>query len=128
MNGRLLLALALLLAACFSERAEPTALGAVDCSLPLDSLTVGRVGVVVIRNFAFHPAELRVPAGTRVTWINCETAANGRTPHTTTADAGAWGSPLLAFEATYSAVFDATGTFAYHCEPHPVMTGRVIVE
>lgn len=120
---------ALLLLSCFSERAGPTALaGALDCSLPLDSSTVGRIGVVVIRDFAFHPAEVRVPAGTRITWINCETEANGRMAHTTTADGGAWGSPLLDFEATYSAAFAVGGTFDYHCAPHPSMRGRVIVE
>ncbi|HSJ13377.1 MAG TPA: plastocyanin/azurin family copper-binding protein [Longimicrobiales bacterium] len=117
------------LVSCFSERAGPTALGPLaDCSLPLDSTTIGRVGVVVIRDFAFHPRELRVPAGTRVTWINCETEANQRMAHTSTADAGAWGSPLLEFGRTYSAVFNTPGTYSYHCEPHPSMTASVIVE
>lgn len=120
---------AVLLISCFSDRAEPTALGPLaDCSLPIDSTTIGRVGVVVIRDFAFHPRELRVPAGTRVTWINCETESNQRMAHTTTADAGAWGSPLLEFGRTFSAVMSAPGTYGYHCSPHPSMTATVIVE
>lgn len=131
MSARLLIAAvaATLVLSCFSERGEPTGLGAVaDCSLPVDSTTIGSVGVVVIRNFSFSPSELRVPAGTRVTWINCETEANGRVAHTSTADAGEWGSPLLPFQATFSAVMTEAGTFEYHCEPHPSMRGRVIVE
>jgi len=85
-------------------------------------------GVVVIRDFAFHPAELRVPAGTRVTWVNCERESNGRAAHTSTADAGRWSSPLLAFQARYTTTLTEPGTFAYHCEPHPSMRGTVVVE
>ncbi len=33
-------------------------------------------------------------------------------------------SPGDAFTQT----FETPGEFAYHCEPHPFMTGRVIVE
>jgi|GEM_PF-829605 len=131
MRASLLLSVlgAVLLAACFSERSEPAGLGAlVDCSLPIDSSTVGNLGVVVIRDFAFHPAELRVRPGTRVTWVNCESQANQRMAHTTTADDDTWASPLLPFEGTFSTVLSAAGTFEYHCEPHPAMRARVIVE
>jgi plastocyanin len=118
-----------LMLSCFSERSEPTgAIVAGDCSLPLDSASTGNIGVVVIRDFAFHPNELRVPAGTRVTWINCESEANRAVAHTSTADDGTWSSPLLPFEGTFSAVLAAAGTHSYHCEPHPSMTARVIVE
>ena len=121
--------LAAVVAACFSERAGPVELGDdLDCSLPLDSLVIGNPGVVVIRDFAFHPAELRVPAGTRVTWVNCERESNGRAAHTSTADAGRWSSPLLAFQARYTTTLTEPGTFAYHCEPHPSMRGTVVVE
>ena len=30
--------------------------------------------------------------------------------------------------ATFTQTFDQTGSFPYHCEPHPSMTGTVIVE
>ena len=96
---RMLAVLALLLAAaaCFSDR-DPVAFTLADCSLPLDSAMIGNLGIVVIRNFTFTPSELRVAPGTRVTWINCETEANARAGHTSTADDGeSWSSPLLPF-------------------------------
>ncbi|WP_089612118.1 plastocyanin/azurin family copper-binding protein [Dehalobacterium formicoaceticum] len=30
--------------------------------------------------------------------------------------------------ASYSYTFNETGTFEYHCSPHPFMTGKVIVK
>jgi plastocyanin len=64
-----------------------------------------------------------VGAGQRVTWINCD-----EDQHTSTADAGQWTSPLLAPGDAFTQTFATTGVFSYHCEPHPFMTGRVIVE
>ena len=78
---------------------------------------------MVIRRFAFGPAEVRVRVGERVTWINCDEDG-----HTSTADAGEWQSPLLAPGDAFTQSFDALGEFVYHCEPHPFMVGRVIVE
>jgi plastocyanin len=109
------------LSACFSERGA-TAPAEGECRFPVGDDIPGST-VVVIRRFAFGPAELRVRAGERVTWINCDEDA-----HTSTADGGAWQSPLLAPGSAFTQAFDAPGEFAYHCEPHPFMVGRVIVE
>jgi plastocyanin len=49
-------------------------------------------------------------------------------PHTSTADGGQWASPLLANGDAYTQTFEVVGDFPYHCEPHPFMTARVIVE
>jgi amicyanin len=110
-------------AACFSER-EATAPAEGSCNFELGDDVAGST-LVVIRNLAFEPAELRVRVGERVTWVNCET---NNESHTSTADAGAWSSPLLAPGQTFSRTFTQTGTFAYHCTPHPSMTAQVIVE
>ena len=124
----LLVLLLLAAVACVSERGEPVGLAAdLDCTLPLDSSRIGNVGVVVIRNFRFEPAELRVPAGTRVTWLNCEGEATQNTAHTTTADGGRWSSPLLQPGQSFTTRIDASGSFEYHCEPHPSMRGRIVV-
>jgi plastocyanin len=64
-----------------------------------------------------------VRAGTRVTWVNCDPDS-----HTSTADGAQWSSPLLATGDAFTHTFDAAGDFPYHCEPHPFMTARVIVE
>lgn len=107
---------------CFSERGDTTAPGEGECRFPVDEVIPGST-VVVIRGFAFGPAEVRVRAGERVTWINCDVDS-----HTSTADGGEWASPLLAPGAAFTQEFPGAGEFAYHCDPHPFMTGRVIVE
>ena len=110
-----------ILAGCFSER-EATAPVEGTCSIPLEEGVPGST-LVVIRGFAFGPTEVRVRPGERVTWINCD-----QDPHTSTADAGEWASPLLATGDAFTQTFSAVGEFSYYCEPHPFMTGRVIVE
>ena len=77
---------------------------------------------VTIVDFAFQPASLEVQAGTPVTWTNSGAAA-----HTVTADNGALDSGQLASGATFSQTFDTAGTFTYHCEIHPQMTGTIVV-
>jgi plastocyanin len=104
---------------CFSERAAG----------PDEATTGARLcgpnpgpNVVQIRNYAFSPAELEVTAGTEVTWVNCDEDA-----HTSTADGGAWDSPLLSRGAAFSRTFAQVGRFAYHCRPHPFMVAAIVV-
>ena len=66
---------------------------------------------------------LRVRPGDRVTWLNCD-----EDQHTSTADAGQWASGLLSPGDGFTQSFPTVGEFPYHCEPHPFMTGRVVVE
>ncbi len=108
-------------AGCFSERTATSVEGG-ECRLPAGEDIPGST-VVLIRSFAFGPAELRVRVGERVTWINCDEES-----HTSTADGGQWSSPLLAPGDAFTHTFEAAGEFPYHCEPHPFMTARVIVE
>lgn len=77
---------------------------------------------VVIEQFAFTPAELRVEVGTTVTWTNKDATA-----HTVTGRDGTWGSRLLQPGETYSYTFAKEGVYDYACSPHPSMRGRVIV-
>ena len=64
---------------CISDRAEVTGPSvAGECRIDVGSGAVGTT-LVAIRSFAFHPATLRVPAGTTVTWMNCEPAARNIT-------------------------------------------------
>ena len=109
------------LAGCFSERGT-TGPGEGECRFPVGDDIPGSK-VVVIRRFAFGPSDLQVQAGDRVTWINCDEDS-----HTSTADEGAWSSPLLAPGDAFTQTFPEPGEFTYHCEPHPFMTGRVTVE
>jgi plastocyanin len=122
------LAFVVIMASCFSEQGtEITTPSEGECRLPANSPAIGALGVVVaMRDFEFQPAEIRVPRGARVTWVNCEPATLD--PHTSTADGGEWGSSLLNSGQSFSRVFDQTGRFDYHCAPHPFMRGVVIVE
>jgi plastocyanin len=114
--------LLVVLAACFSERdaTAPPAEGV--CSLPVGEGVPGST-LVIVRAFTFTPAEVRVRPGDRVTWVNCDPD-----PHTSTADGGRWSSPLLSTGDAFTHTYDAVGDFPYHCEPHPFMLARVIVE
>jgi plastocyanin len=117
---------AVILPACFSDHGMTEAQPATgSCQLPETPDAEGST-LVFISGFAFHPAQVHVRRGARVTWVNCE--QTGGLSHTSTADAGAWHSPLVAPGATFTETFDAAGTFGYHCEPHPFMQGEVIVD
>ena len=107
--------------------------------LGLVGLALGAVGAgaatsqVSIINLAYAPATLTVPAGTQVTWTNND---SGGTPHTVTADSGAFDSSpacpatisaCLAPGGSFSHTFATAGTFAYHCKVHTFMHGQVVV-
>jgi plastocyanin len=77
---------------------------------------------VSIVDFAFQPASLEVAAGTTVTWTN-----NGQARHTATADDGTFDSGRLRPGESFSFTFNTPGTFAYHCDVHPDMTGTIVV-
>lgn len=68
----------------------------------------------------FEPAEITVPAGTKVIWRN-----TGDQPHTATADDGSFDSGNLSNGKEFSQVVSKSVT--YKCEPHPWMTGKITV-
>jgi plastocyanin len=75
---------------------------------------------VTIENFAFSPTPLRVKAGTTVTVANQD-----QTAHTLTADDGAFDTGTIDGGAHQTIVIGQPGRYAYHCEIHPFMTGRI---
>ncbi len=83
---------------------------------PADTATVS------IDNFLFTPSDLTVAVGATVTWRNVQSV-----DHTVTGDAAEFDSAQLPQDAEFSQTFDAAGTFSYHCEIHPNMTGTVTV-
>jgi plastocyanin len=113
--GLYAIAAAGLTASCFSERA--TAADPTSCN----GTTIPCV--VEIRDFAFDPAVLRVPAGATVTWVNRDGVG-----HSSTSDGGAWDSGILASDASFPRAFSTVGQFPYHCEPHPTMKATIVVE
>lgn len=78
--------------------------------------------IIRIDNFTFTPAELSVPAGTTVTWVNGDDI-----PHTVVAVDKSFRSKALDTGDSYSQTLSTPGTFAYFCGLHPHMTGRITV-
>ncbi len=81
---------------------------------------------VTIANYAFSPASLTVDSGTTVRWTNMDMVGHTVTPGGQGATMG-MGSAMMGHMATYSYTFMESGTYEYHCEPHPYMTGTVVV-
>lgn len=87
--------------------------------------------VVAMKDFAFAETELRVSAGSTVTWENQDSAV-----HTVTDDAGSFDSGNIKAGASWSHKFTEPGTYTYHCTPHAYqddgewkgMVATVIVE
>jgi plastocyanin len=78
---------------------------------------------VSIADMAFTPAAIKVKVGTTVTWTNNDSIA-----HTVTADSGSGpDSGNLDPGKSYSFTYKTAGTFSYHCNIHPDMTGTVQV-
>lgn len=89
---------------------------------PATPPTGGKTVQVDIRYPGFSPNPVNVSMGDTVVWTNRDGFA-----HTVTADGGSFSSPSMAGSATFSHTFSAMGSFAYHCNIHPEMTGTVVV-
>ncbi len=79
---------------------------------------------VNIDNMQFSPGTITVKRGTTVTWTNNDSLTHTVTPDSETDEFR--GSSLSPGE-TYAVTFNTTGTYNYHCQPHPHMTGTVTV-
>ena len=77
---------------------------------------------VKIGNFTFGPQELKVKAGTTVTWTNEDDI-----PHTVVSPNN-FRSKALDTDGKYSFTFTTPGTYKYFCSLHPHMTGTIVVE
>jgi plastocyanin len=71
--------------------------------------------------WGYTPMAITVTVGDSVTWKN-----SGTQSHTATADDASWDTDLIGPGDTGYATFDAAGTFAYYCQPHPWMKGSVV--
>ena len=74
--------------------------------------------------FGFSPQTLTVPVGMTVTWKNTTQVA-----HTVTSDdAVTFDSGAIPAGGTFTFTFTKAGSYAYHCDISPYMTGTIIVE
>ncbi|HEV7616167.1 MAG TPA: cupredoxin domain-containing protein [Solirubrobacterales bacterium] len=81
-----------------------------------------RASTVNIDHFAFTPATLTVAKGAKVTFANSSSVT-----HTATRD-GSFDSGLIKAGKSVAIRFKQKGTFAYHCEIHPQMHGKIVVD
>lgn len=72
------------------------------------------------RDASFVPTTFTVKSGTRVTWTNRDT-----TPHVVKGQG--WESTILEPNASWSRVFDRTGSYDYQDSIYPVMQGTINV-
>lgn len=89
----------------------------------VNTAKAGGVVRVNIKDLAFAPGTIRIKAGQTVEWVNADPLA-----HTVTADDRTWGSQFINQGGRYSRKFESAGSYQYYCQPHPQMTGIVIVE
>ncbi len=71
----------------------------------------------------YDPAELTVPAGTSVRFVNLDLDT-----HTVSQRGGGFESGLMFQRDTWSYTFSTPGSFEYFCLPHPFMVGKITVE
>ncbi|KUK04319.1 MAG: hypothetical protein PWR26_928 [Methanosarcinales archaeon] len=101
------------------EEGTPTEAPAV----PVEEAQTAPVVEVQIVNYAFIPSTITVKAGTTVQWVN-----NDNVKHTVTSDEGVFDSGVFNTGDIFEYTFDTPGEYSYHCELHPFMKGKVIVE
>lgn len=77
---------------------------------------------VVMQGLAYQTPRIEISPGTTVVWVNRDAVA-----HTSSSDDGRWDSGLIEGGRSWSRTFGESGTFAYHCTPHPFMKGVIIV-
>ena len=110
----ILTALALTLAACAGDGAGNKQGGSEPPGTPVAD------PVITIEDMKFVNGTVTVEAGTTVTWE----WNDGSMEHNVVFEE--FESPLQA-EGTFTHTFEEPGTFEYHCQPHPFMTGTIFV-
>jgi plastocyanin len=76
-----------------------------------------------MRDLQYVERSIEIAVGTTIEWTN-----NDPVPHTVTADDGSFGSPLINTGEVWRYTFTRPGSYAFHCTPHPFMTGTIVVK
>jgi plastocyanin len=97
-----------------------SAAGALSCATAPAGSTAAET--VTIQNFQFSPQPIQAKVGDVVAWTNKDSA-----PHSATMDDGSCDTDSIATNATAMLVFNAPGTYTYHCKIHPAQMKDVTV-
>jgi|SRR2546423_15398074 plastocyanin len=127
-TARLSRALAILFAAVIAVLglvvSNGSAAGSTDLGDRTAAVSTILPNTVVIKNFAFGPATMVVPPGTKITVVNQDKA-----PHTMTAVNKSFDTGTIAGGQHGVLTAPSTpGTYPYVCAMHPSMTGSLIVK
>jgi plastocyanin len=106
--------------ACSDDDGAPAS--ADDSAKGTASTSSGTGSAVDIQDFTFKPGELKVKAGTTVSFTNKDGFA-----HTATAKDKSFDSGNLDQNGTFEHTFEEAGTFEYLCAIHNSMTGTITV-
>ena len=89
------------------------------------STTVYTIHSINIQNMAFSPSTITISAGDIIIWTNLDNMG-----HTVTEDSSTpvFNSGSIGNSQTYTLTGLGVGTYTYHCQPHPSMTGTIIVQ
>jgi plastocyanin len=96
--------------------------GTTEANAPAPSGDAVRSAEVEMDDFEFVPATVTVEEGGKVIWKNRDSEE-----HTATLDDGSFDTGPLAEDKLKSQTFKQPGSYPYHCELHPEMTGTVEV-
>ena len=91
-------------------------------SAPADGKPAAKTYTVLIKGFAFVPAQLEVEVGDTVIWKNLDIV-----PHTATARK-VFDSKAIDAGKSWSYVANKKGTHPYICLYHPTMAGQLSVK
>lgn len=104
-----------------------TVLFAVALLLVVPHTSFAATVTVTMNDSTFSPRDITINPGDTVKWVNASGMA-----HTATGDNGSFDSGTVASGQSFAAMFNAPGTYAYHCRFHggaggAGMAGRIIV-
>ncbi len=100
------------------QASASAAAGSAACA---PSAAAGEVAVA-IADFAFNPPDVAAKVGQTITFTNNDSA-----PHTATLDDGSCTTPNLDKGGSDGLMFNAAGTYPFHCRIHPAMKGTITV-
>jgi len=76
-------------------------------------------------HLGFSPAKITIVIGVNNTVVWKNEDSDWHTAHSNIPE---FNSGMIAPGASFTHVFERAGTYPYHCDPHPWMTGLVVVQ
>jgi plastocyanin len=102
--------------------AQPGIVILAQAATPVPSPMPSPVSIIHIKNFAFVPESVTIPAGSTVKFVEDDAV-----PHTVTATDGSFDSGNLDQKQTWTHTFTKVGTYNYLCTYHTYMKGKIVI-